>query len=132
MYYKTTLSAVFYCILSIFAYGDCSSCDLSCKGVSCTVNQIMAEQPDSVFRFDEERMYLMPDRIIPTSKGLFLCNEQSSIFLPALFGDQKGIYIPCVRKLRMMCANDNCGYCCWDAYADGIECPRCGYPGDPA
>lgn len=96
------------------------------------MDQIIQEQPDSICNFDGERLYLMPHRIVPTNNGLFLRNDQSSIFLPMLFGDQNRIYILCIRKLKMRCVNKDCKFCCWDAYKDGIECPICNVPGDPA
>jgi hypothetical protein len=126
------LIAMLFPVFTIFSYANFNACDLTHKDVSLTVNQIIEQQPDSICRFDGERMYLIPHRIFPTTNGLFLCNDQSSIFLPALLGDQNGVYLPCARKLKMRCINEKCRFCCWDAYQDGIECPVCTIPGDPA
>jgi hypothetical protein len=126
------LIVMLFPVFTIFSHANFNSCDLTDKDVSLTVNEIIREQPDSICSFDGKRMYLMPHRIFPTNNGLFLCNDQSSIFLPALLGDQNGVYLPCVRKLKMRCVNDDCGFCCWDAYKDGIECPNCYVPGEPA
>jgi hypothetical protein len=126
------LAVMLFPVLTIFSYANFSTSDLSPTDVFLTVDQIIKEQPDSIRSFDGERMYLVPHHIFATNSGLFLRDDRSSIFIPKLFVDEKGIYIPCVRKLKMICVNDRCGYCCWDAYRDGIECPVCGYPGDPA
>ena len=125
------LATMLFSVLTIFSYANFNASGLTHKDVSLTMKKIIQEQPESIRSFDGERMYLTPHRIFPTNNGLFLCNDQSSIFLPEILGDQDGVYLLCARRLKMKCVNDECKYCCWDAYQDGIECPICGYPGDP-
>ena len=125
------LVTMLFSVFTIFSYANSSAGDLTRKDISLTMEKILQEQPDSICSFDGERMYLIPHRIFPTNNGLFLRNDQSSIPLPKLLGDENGVYLPCVKRLKMRCVNGNCGFCCWDAFRDGFECPRCNTIGEP-
>jgi hypothetical protein len=126
------LVALLFPVFTISCYANSSAFDRFHKDVSLALSQIVQEQPDSICSFDGERMYLMSHRIFPTNDGMYLCHDQSFIFLPLLLKDQNGIYLPCLKSITMRCINPSCGYCCWNAYRDGIECPVCCIPGDPA
>ncbi len=134
MFYKALLMLIL-AVTSLLANENASEYALKHQEISSAVSsvviQIVTEQSDSIQYFEEDRLYLKAERIFPINNGLLLCNGQSSIILPALFTDQTGYYLPCARRYLMQCVNSNCGYCCWDAYEDGVACPACGAGGDP-
>lgn len=62
------------------------------------VLQIIAEQPDSIEDWVEDRVYLSPQRIAITRRGAFLYRKASIIPLPPFAVDQKGIFIQCKKE----------------------------------
>ena len=92
----------------------------------------MSDQPDSIVDCLEGRIYLKAERIYPTEKGLFLCNEDSAIPIPTLHSDQQGCYLNCAQFDQLVvfykCTNPNCRNV-WDPYAYGYRCPKCKSPG---
>ena len=56
--------------------------------------QILEEQPESILFSTDDKIYLRPEMIFPTTQGLFLGSASSSIALAAVFADSAGCYLP--------------------------------------
>lgn len=91
----------------------------------------MSEQPDAIIHYQEDKLYLKPERIIPTQNGLFLYDNNSAIRLAVVFSDQQGCYIRCVQYDELAgfykCTNKDCNNV-WDPNRSR-KCPKCGSPG---
>lgn len=55
---------------------------------------IEANENKVVDHYDEDKIYLNPDKIHPTPQGIYLnLNDQEFIFVPALSSDARGCYV---------------------------------------
>lgn len=62
------------------------------------LDKIEANKTSCVAGYTENRIYLYPDRIVPTEKGLYLnLNDHEFVLLPSLNSDGHGCYVPCIQ-----------------------------------
>ncbi len=91
----------------------CSSVAFASEFDEAFISEIVSNEHVCVRAYDKDRIYLNPERIIPTQKGLFLAlANEGYLPLPPLHLDQNGYYIQSVR------ASDS-----WSIY---WTCPVCG------
>ena len=79
--------------------------------------EIMQDSIGAIKCVEGHKIYLEPERIIPSDSGLMLISDDASmILLPKIYSDQFGCYI----KSYLMCAS--CGF----SIPDGVhECQHC-------
>lgn len=98
------------------------------------IAQIVDEQPDSIHQCHQGRLYLKPERIYATEKGLFLYSQHSVIKLPFLYSDELGCHMGSIVNSNgyvfYQCTNKKCQYV-FNAKTQGTTCPICGSPGKP-
>jgi len=57
---------------------------------------IQANENEVVDHYNEDKIYVKPEKIYPTSRGIYLnLTEQEFIFIPNLSSDDKGCYVEC-------------------------------------
>lgn len=84
------------------------------------IAEIVANDYSCVLGYSEERIYLNPEKIIPSNQGLFLnLKDQEYVVLPMLYSDEYGCYITptikvkpdcpdCKKPYLVKCRNDEC------------------------
>jgi hypothetical protein len=83
------------------------------------MEQIIANEANCVQRYEQDRIYLVPDKIFPTEHGLYLdVNGVNFIRLPNVSSDNNGCYIAkrkilndcpyCGQPYFIRCKNPNC------------------------
>ncbi len=93
------------------------------------ITQIITNKNICIERYENGKIYLKPDRIFPTEKGLYLnLNDQEYLFLSNLNSDAQGCFIPiknaeivagqylkifntcpgCQQEYFLTCKNPNC------------------------
>lgn len=61
------------------------------------LTSILANENECVLHYEDQKIYLNPDKIHPTSQGVYLnLNENEFIFVPILNSDNQGCYVECV------------------------------------
>lgn len=95
--------------------------------------QILEEQPDSVKFYDQGKLYLKSERILATEKGLFLCDENSAIFLPIIHSADRGSFVTMAPRDERMdfyqCSNHKgCGikFIYPKKWSGQTKYPKCG------
>src|SRR5262249_49362935 len=80
---------------------------------------IQANENEVVEHYEEDKIYINPEKIHPTPQGVYLnLNDQEFIFVPTLNSDNQGCYIKCLEVLNtcpgcgnkyfLRCDNPNC------------------------
>jgi len=65
------------------------------------ISELVANDPICVRTYVGDRIYLKPERIIPTQRGLFVhLDKRNYLPLSRLFSDQDGCYIHSSRSIR--------------------------------
>ncbi len=82
--------------------------------------QIFREQPDSVEAWIDDKVYLAPERMAVTRKGVLLCKDRSMIMLPSLSLDDKGVFIQCREEDLSREAQEHLDRA-KDAFVDALE-----------
>ncbi len=81
--------------------------------------EIMAHNLDAVKCVDGNKVYLKPERIIPSDQGLMLvCEDDSLLLLPKVYSDSFG----CFMRSALICTN-----CTYQYKPDAVPigCPQC-------
>ena len=72
------------------------------------IDEIVANKNTCVVGSSKDRIYLNPNRIFPTEKGLYLnLNDTDYVLLPTLNSDSQGCFIPIIQILPIC---PGCGY----------------------
>lgn len=58
------------------------------------INELLSDFPASVESFCDDRIYLKPNSLEVSKEGIFVKDDIKSLFLPIVFSDVSGSYIP--------------------------------------
>jgi len=86
--------------------------------------EILMENLSAVKCIDRGKVYLKPERIVPSDEGLMLVTDDSSmILLPQIFSDKHGCFIQIITKTSLSsCVS--CGFL-FSTEGTHVCCPRC-------
>jgi hypothetical protein len=112
--------------------------DISVADPLAFTSDILTHQPDSVFFRTDERIYLRPEKIHPTSRGIFIGDQGTLIEIPFLCSDRMGCYVPSNNRLGVdytgywVCWNDKCKNYGKVWRSKSQYCPVCRESGQPS
>lgn len=102
------------------------------ESVNPLCEQIYEQQPRAILFCTDDRMYLNPEMIFPTTEGLFLGDNYSSIAIPQLLADSSGCYLalssgpgPNDDTRYYVCRNKDCVENGKIRYGGTSRCPTC-------
>ena len=86
------------------------------------ISEIIANEDTCVQVYSDERIYLDPKNIFPTTNGLFLrLNENQSVALPLVYADSDGCYI---YQFSRWSITRPCPFCGWQRISTAFKCPN--------
>ena len=111
-------------VMGLFSSAVCFSHE-SPEPDDALLSEIFANQSECIISIVEDRIYVNPEKIFPTTQGLFLnVNEAEYIVIPTLHSDAQGCYIQQVYDTRV---TKPCPYCGWERISGAFKCrnPNC-------
>ncbi len=87
--------------------------------------QIVEKQPDAVFFCTEERLYLRPEKVILTDRGIFV----GEVEIPTLHSDTMGCYVLSKSSGKWVCCTRDCPNFRNTFRNESGYCPGCGRKG---
>jgi len=85
------------------------------------LTEIVSNNCECVVNVTDDKVYVNPERIYPTSQGLFLCvGTDEYVPLPLLLSDDQGCYI----QTGWIKVTSPCKFCGWERVSGGWKCPN--------
>lgn len=115
-------------ILFVFCSIFCISCFANMDVLEindAALNEIIANGHACTDGVADDKIYINPDRIIPTREGLFLnVDGERFIPIPLLHSDSQGCYIKPIARIRV---TKPCPHCGWEIVSGAFKCrnPDC-------
>lgn len=111
-------------LMAIFVVTACFADVTTSRSNDGAIGEIAANENSCIQRVEEGKIYLNPDRILTTHKGILLnLNDREFILLPTLNSDAEGCYIPERAEILSRCPWCNKPYF--------IKCRNVDCPGKP-
>ena len=90
------------------------------------IRVILANEESCVQKYDDDKIYLNPEHLVPAKNGLFLNVNGMSIPIHSLFADEDGCYVAPLGKFDILNKCKGCGY----EYFVYCRTPGCPYNPD--